>query len=789
MKKALQFFLLWTMAQPLFAQLSQSELTQSIKGTVVDKQSQATLPGVNVVLVGSNPVMGTATDIEGRFRLDKVPVGRQTVQISFMGYETVTIGNLLINSAKETEIKVELQESVTKLGEVVIKAQNDKRNAINSMSTVSARTFSVEEAARYSGSLQDPSKMAQNFAGVSGASDDRNDIIIRGNSPTGVLWRMEGIDIPSPNHFASLGSTGGPVSMLNINNLSNSDFMTGAWSANYGNALSGVFDLNLRNGNADKREYLAQVGFNGFEFGAEGPFRKSKPASYLLNYRYSTLGVFKALGVNLGTGAAIPQYQDITFKINLPTAKFGRFTLWGVGGTSFIEFKANPNDNSNLYSGRNQDSDFGSTTGIVGASHTLFFNPNTYQKLVVAASTAISNGMIDSVSSVDESRFRTAGFSRRQSKYSFNYKINHKLNAKHNMSAGIMGDYYSLDILDTLRLNSGMFRTITNISDGGMLFQSYLNWQWRPSDKLTVNTGLHSQHFLLSNAHIAEPRVGIKYALNPRHSFSLGAGLHSQMQPITVYFIQEIDANGKVTLPNRSLGFTKSSHFVLGYDYFINESLRLKSEVYYQYLFDIPVEQTPSSFSMINEGANFTLPTKTGLINNGTASNYGIELTLEKFFSKGYYFLLTNSIFQSQYKGSDGIERNTVFNGNFVLNALGGKEFKTGKKTSLSLDSKITWAGGRRFTPINLEQSVLFGTEIRNEAQAFSKQYADYFRFDFKITFRYNGKRTSQQFGVDLQNLTVQKNIFLEGFNASTGKVGYTYQRGFFPDVQYKLYF
>lgn len=765
------------------------ELTSTIKGTVVDKQSGFSIPGANIILVGSDPVMGTSTDMNGKFRLENVPVGRHSIEISFLGYETVTRGNLLVNSGKELDLNIQLSESLTSLNEVVITAEQDKRESMNKMATVSARQFSVEEAQRYSGALQDPARMAQNFAGVSGASDDRNDIIIRGNSPTGVLWRMEGIDIPSPNHFSSVGTTGGPVSMLNINNLANSDFMTSAWSADYGNALSGVFDLQLRNGNSDKREYLGQVGFNGFELGAEGPFKKGGLGSYMINYRYSTLAVFNAVGVDLGTGTAIPEYQDLTFKLNFPTKKAGQFTIWGVGGMSGIEFEPDGNDSTNLYSDGNSRSDFTSRTAVVGASHKYYFDEKTYYKLVVAASGTQNAGTSDSLTTEPEGLYQIFGFDRQQIKYSTNLKFNRKLNAKNTVSAGFIGDYYTLDFVDSARLDNGSFATISDYQGSAGLVQSYAQWQHRFNDAWTLNTGLHSQTFLLNNSTVVEPRLGLKYQMNPRHNFSFGAGQHSQLQPITVYFLEETASNGTKYLPNRNLDFTKSIHTVLGHDFLVGENMRLKSEVYFQYLYDVPVDSFASSFSMLNAGADFVLPERTGLVNEGTGINYGLEITLERFFNNGYYFLITNSLFESRYEGSDGIERNTQFNGNFVSNVLAGKEFKLSKRSTLSFDTKVTLAGGRRFTPINLEASRLAGEEVLFEEQAFSDQLDDYFRTDFKITYRFNGKRLSQQFSVDLQNITGNQNVFQQGYNQNTGEIGTVYQRGFFPDVQYKIFF
>lgn len=765
------------------------DLTSTIKGTVVDKQSQFTLPGVNVILVGSDPIVGASTDINGRFRLENVPVGRHTIQVSFLGYETITLGNLLINSGKELDLNISMVESIGELQEVVITGQADKRESLNKMATVSARQFSVEEAQRYSGSLQDPARMAQNFAGVSGASDDRNDIIIRGNSPTGVLWRMEGIDIPSPNHFSSLGTTGGPVSMLNINNLSNSDFMTSAWTADYGNALSGVFDLKLRAGNSDKREYLGQVGFNGFELGAEGPFSKSGLSSYLLNYRYSTLGVFNALGVDLGTGTAIPEYQDLTFKLNFPTKKAGNFSVWGIGGTSFIEFEPDGNDSTNLYSDGTSRTKFSSSTAVAGASHQYYFNENTYYKLVLAASGSQTLGAGDSIGEEPADAYPLFGFDRRQMKYSANLKLNRKVNAKNTFTAGVIGDYYTFDMLDSARLDDGTILIISDNAAEAMLVQGYALWQHRFNEKWTLNSGLHSQSFLLNNSHMIEPRLGLKYALNSRHTFNLGAGHHSQLQPITVYFIEETDANGNIFLANEDLDFTKAIHAVIGHDFFLNENMRLKTEVYYQHLYNIPVDTFASSFSMLNAGADFVLPTQTGLVNEGTGYNYGLEITLERFFNRGYYFLITNSFFNSRYEGSDGVERNTQFNGNYVSNLLAGKEFQLGQKAALSFDTKVTYAGGRRYTPIDLAASRLTGQEVLIEDEAFASQFDDYFRTDFKIMFRYNGKKIAQQFSVDLQNVTNNQNVFQHGYNNNTGDVGTVYQRGFFPDVQYKIYF
>ncbi len=764
------------------------DVTNTVSGTVIDQQSEFPIPGAKVVIIESNPIKRVLTDLDGNFEIIGVPVGRLTIEITYPGYEPSVISNLELKSGKQLSVNIGLEESIVELDEVKIVYKDNKSETINNMTSVSARTISTEEAGKFAGTLNDPARMVQNYAGVSGGSDDRNDIIIRGNSPLGVLWRMDGIDIPSPNHFSTLGTTGGPVSMLNINNLSNSDFYTSAWTADFGNALSGVFDLRLRSGNRNKREYIGQVGFNGFELGAEGPFSmKNKKASYLINYRYSTLGVLSALGIDLGVGTAVPQYQDITFKVDVPTKKAGRFTLWGIGGVSFIKFDATGiEDSTNLFNAADQNSQFGSQTAVIGGSHKYFFNKNTFSELIVAFSVTKGTGFIDSLPPAGP--FNLFGFDHTQLKSSLNYKINHKFNARNTITTGIIAEHYATDIIDSA-YRSGSYRTIADNKGSAFLFQGYVNYQHKFNEKLLFNGGIHSQHFLLTESHVVEPRIGFKYKMNPRHTVSIGSGMHSQIQPITVYFTEEQQLDGSVTLPNQSLGFSKSVHNVLAYDFQITKNMRLKTEVYYQYLYGIPVDSIPSYFAMSNQGRDFTLPTGTGYINDGTGTNYGLEVTFERFYDKGYYFLLTSSIFESKYIASDGIERNTAFNGNYVFNVLGGKEFNLSKSVILGFDIRTTYSGGARYSPIDLDASIIAGRQVIHPDQVFEATLPNYFRTDFKITLKHNGERINQEFSIDLQNISNQRNIFQRGYNALTQKIGVVYQRGFFPNVQYKINF
>lgn len=785
MKRYIQLIIGLLLTGQAFAQ---TQNTGAVRGTVVDKQSQYPLFGVQVVVIKGDSLFGGVTDENGKYRIEKVPTGRINAIVKMVGYDPQNFNGLLLNSGKDLELNIQLEESVSQLSGVEIIAEDNKSEAINKMSSVSSRSFSIDEAMRYSGTLQDPSRMAQNYAGVSGSSDDRNDIIIRGNSPTGVLWRLEGIDIPSPNHFATVGTTGGPISLLNINNLANSDFATSAFSADYGNALSGVFDLRLRSGNQDKREYLFQMGFNGWELGAEGPFKKGGQATYIINARYSFLEIMNKLGINFGTGSAIPEYQDVSFKVDLPTKKAGKFSVFGIGGNSFIDFKASDDEENNLYSNNRQNQQFTSTTGVVGLSHAYFFNEKTQGKAIIALSTGGTEGFTDTLD-VAGKAYRYYGVYQRQNKLSGHYFVNSKRNARNTVKAGVMYDLYLFDIADSVLYDGGYFFKLSDYKGDAGLMQGYAIWQNRPNEKITLTSGLHSQYFLLNNSVSIEPRLGARMNIRSGQSLSVGVGLHSQLQPIPTYFSREELNDLSVVANNKNLDFNKAAHAVLGYDLQLSEHTRLKSEVYYQYLYNIAVDKTNSSFSMLNTGATFTYPNNADLENTGTGYNYGLEVTLERFLHHGFYYLFTTSLFESKYKGSDGVERNTAFNGNYVFNFLMGKEWKVGENAIFSLDTKFNLAGGRRYTPIDLEASIAAGEEVRPDQLAYSEQYTPYARWDVKVGFKKNHKKFAQSIALDIRNVTGRENIFMQSYNARTKEIETTYQTGFFPVVLYSVYF
>jgi len=784
----------------LFAQ-EESKYIQNIRGTVIDKVTQIPLPGASVVLLGTNPIIGTTTNSDGEFKLENIAVGRYNIQISFIGFHSINLKNILLTTGRELVLNIELEEQAFVTEEVVVKARERKDEVINEMATVSARSFSVEETERYAGSLGDPSRMASNFAGVSMINDSRNDIVIRGNSPSGLLWRIDGMEIPNPNHFGASGTTGGPVSIINNNLLINSDFFTSAFPAEYGNAMSGVFDLRMRSGNNQKREYVAQVGFNGFELGAEGPFSKNSKASYIINYRYSTMALMNTMGLDFGVGTAIPQYQDLTFKVNIPTKRYGRFSLLGIGGLSYIELNdsekdANAEDQS--YIGGGVDLNFGSDMGVLGLSHQYFFNENTRLNTYVSVqgsrgTTAIDSLKFDSNGDyIPNSNYKFYDSKTSEIKYSASTHLKYRMNSRNNTVVGIYYELYDVLYIDSAKVTTPEFSGFQkNFDTKGQIpiVRAYIQWQHKFSNILTLNTGLYSQYVDLSREATLEPRVGLKYNFAEKQSFSIGYGLHSQMQPRVFYFTQTRLNDGSYIETNKNMKLSKSHQFVLGYDYFLGENFRLKSEIYYQYLFDIPVSKSTPNYSVLNTGADFGSFFPDSLVNLGTGTNYGIEFTIEKFLSNNFYFLSTTSLFQSKYKGYNKEERNTAFNNNYIFNLLGGYELKVGKQGSLALDFKGVYAGGKRYVPIDVEASKTSNTTEYDWARAYEKRYDDYFRVDARLSYKLNGKKMSQEWAIDLKNISNNKNIYSESYNPRTQSLSYDYQTGFFPMFLYRIRF
>ncbi len=775
--------------------LHAQDYNQTIRGTILDAESQQPLIGATISIMTTDPVMGTTTDFDGQFRIDEVPIGRHDIQLDYLGYETVFLSNQLIGTGKELVLNLGMEESAQTLETVEISAEKsyDKTKALNEFASLSSRTFSVEETSRYAAAIYDPARMAQNYAGVSvgAGSDLYNEIVVRGNSSAGILWRLEGIEVPNPNHFGELGSSGGAVSMLSSTTLSNSDFYTGAFPSEFGNATAGVFDLNLRAGNNEKRESSVMIGALGIEVGTEGPFSKKSKASYLVNYRYSTLALIQAMGVN-PTGDVLPTYQDLSFKVNVPTQRLGTFSLFGLAGDNLAATIAAKDSTQWEYeSDREEGSNIG-RTGTIGLSHRYLINDRSYLRTVVAAShqaIIYEQGLLnyDYVNELDYQEDIT------ENSYRINSTYNYKFSPQLSLRAGGIYTHKDFDFLSEYAETPGaqMQTAFSGAATNGYL-QAFAQAKYKLSPKVKINTGMHFTQMSINNKVTVEPRAAISWQLAPGHELSLASGLHSKVEHLSLYSMDGEWRDGTIARGNENLGTTKSWHNVIGYDFIINDNMRLKTEAYYQYLYDVLIwKEGDQSFSILNSNDmwdNFAL---NGAVQEGNGRNIGLDVTLEKFFADSYYFMMTGSIYDSKFKTFGDTWYNTRYNGNYQCNLIGGKEFKMGKsdKNIFGVNGKLVMAGGNRVTPIDLEASLAAEDEVRRWDMPFSGQEKGYGRMDLGVSYKINTKNITHTIRFDVQNVTNRQNIFVSYFDDDTFTVENAYQTGFFPFFNYRVEF
>lgn len=780
-KQTIILSLLVILLASITASVFSQSLTQTIRGRILDEDSKSPLIGANVIIVNSNPLKGGVTDVDGNYRIDNVALGRVDIQIKYLGYEDKTMPNILVGSGKEVIMDFELKESIIKMDEVVVLGKKSKGEVQNEMAIVSSRSFSVEESKRYAGAIQDPSRMVSAFAGVTSDPSGNNDIVVRGNSPKGILWRMEGIEIPNPNHFANEGATGGPISALNSELLANSDFYTGAFAPEYGDAFSGVFDMKMRTGNNEKYEYSLGAGVNGVDATVEGPFKKGYGGSFLFNYRYSSLQMLNDAGVVDFDG--VPKYQDAAFKVVLPSKKIGTLSVFAIGGLSNIYQEEEVEETGEIV----EKVDFGANMGVIGISHTLPLTQNSFLRLNLSASGSGSDYKSDEIDDNKNFSFDGEGYWNKSSLRS-GLMFSSKLNTRHRITTGIKFTRNFYDMKEE-SMDDELNRRETNIDmhENADDIQSYLTWKYRMSDDITWVGGLHTMYFSLNEKTLVEPRLAVRWQVNPRHSFNLGYGQHSKTESIIAYYTNVYNNDGSFTTPNSNLGLAQAHHYVLGYEFKISKNLTSKLDFYYQDLYNLPVENVDTSyFGMLNTDEGFI---DKALVNSGTGKNYGVEYTLEKYFSQNYYFLITASLYDSKYKAKEGKERNTKYNGNYALNVLVGKEFKVRQNNTLGFNLKVFFNGGRRYIPVDLEASKKKGETVYDYSKAFDKKLDDLTQINFSTSYRINRPKASHEIIFEVLNATNNQARNWEYYDEYTGKIDYYRQLSLLPNIMYRIHF
>ncbi len=728
---------------------------QTIRGTVIDKDTRQPLIGATVALPDLETMLGTVTEFDGTFVLEGVPIGRHTLVCRYIGYGSWQADGLVLTAARELVLEIELKEDAATLGEVLVTAVVSPHSPLNDAALLSSRSFSVEEVQHFAGAINDPGRMAHSLPGVQPSRDNEGDIIIRGNASTGVLWRLEGVDILNPNHFARLGGSGGGLTIFSVSVLSTSDFFAGAFPAEYGNALAGVFDMRFRNGNRDNRQHRFRAGMLGLEYATEGPFSASKQqaggksGSYLLNYRYSTLGILNEMGIYLVGERVRNNFQDLSFNLFFP-GKDGKASLrlWGVGGLS-SEDKVTAQGGWQIFDDSLSYQN-GSKIGVLGLTHTIATGEKSHLKTTVAimgqqAYHHLRRNFAEGGQGIlsDEDY--------RQGKLALSTFFTKKISSSSTFKTGLQfsGLLYDLSF-DSIQAGG---QTAAYIAEKGTTLQAqpFAQLGYQPNANWTLNLGLHGLYFGLTESFSLEPRLSARRRLGRRQTLSMAVGYHSQTAPLGVYFAN-VQQDSMITQPNRNLPLMKSLQVVVAYDAWLAPQLRLHLEGYRQDLFDIPGDRGLSYFYwLLNEMEGY--PNRS-FADAGQGTNTGLDLSLEKSFRQGFFFLLNGSVFNSTYRFKGTRDFNTQFNANYTGALTMAREWGVSKGGIWQVGMKNLWMNGLPSTPL---AAIQFGGEspILEESRPFGERVRDYFRSDLRLAWRKNRHSLS----LDVQNVFNIENL------------------------------
>ena len=783
LKKIIYFLLL---ILPIFVQ-AQSQKTQTVRGTIIDKDSKLPLAYATILILNTEPQLGTTTDENGEFTIENVAVARHSIVCSYLGYADYNSENVIVSSGKELFLTIELvEEAFGGIEIVVIDSTARQHKTLNEMTLVSGRSFSVEETQRYAGSINDPSRMAMGFAGVQANRDNNSDIIVRGNSPVGVLWRLEGVDIPNPNHFARIGSSGGGITVFSASLLANSDFSTGAFAPEYGNAFASVFDLKFRKGNNQKREYTFRAGLIGIDFATEG-YTKKGGGSYLVNYRYSTLGILNKLGFRLVGPRVDNNFQDLSFNLNFPsTNKKHTVSIFGIGGIS-REYTSVVKDTAKWLQYTDYlQTDFKTSMFATGLSHTATLDNKSYIKTTLAVMANQIQFQDDTLTKSQlAARVRTENYiDGRVTLASF---YNRKINSLYTIKAGVFLNYIFFDY-NNYRLNRSTLSTDTVTEGGGntQLVQAYVQNKYKISPKLTTVFGLHAIALTLNASYNIDPRVSLQYSIAKGQTLSFGYGLHSRILPLGSYFTTISRQNNQEYI-NKNLGMIKAHHLVLGYDWYGGKGWHVRSEIYYQSLFNVPVGKSlDSTYWVLNERDGFA---KEKLTNSGRGLNYGVDLTVEKFFGNNFFMLISTAYYRSLSYGLNKEWRSSRYDGIFNSSYMGGKEFVFKNGGTLQLGVRAVLAGGLRYTPADSAASVLAQNYVADTNKIYTLQTPYYARLDLRVAYRKNNKHSNYTIALDVQNATARRNIRDETFDYASQKIAFIYQSGLVPVLSFQIDF
>jgi hypothetical protein len=763
----------WLAVFLVFTTLSnaQNELTQTIRGRVVDAVTGAPIPSVAVSV--SDKMEKKETDTEGAFRFDKMTVGRYNISLKCLGFQSLTLQNIAIESGKETVLELKMTASNTLLDSFEVRSTTTALAKIGL-----AESVNMETLQRLPANFSDVARMLTTVAGVSSETDAANHISVRGLSPNALQWFLEGAEIVNPNHLSNAGTigdratqNGGGVSIFSTQVLERADFYKGSTPTDFGNALGGAVDVRFRNGNDEHRETTLGIGLIGLDVATEGVLSKKSKASYLVNYRYSTVGLLSKLGVPLGDEATA--FQDISFKLHFPTQKLGDFSVFGMGGISENIFVHKKRDKW-LSQKDSQDIAFRNNMGVVGLSHSIRLNQHMNWQTVAALS-ALEGSRIATGFNASERIVEVTDFRNVQRKIFVKTQLNQAFQAGV-LSVGMVIKNEFLDNRDSLKFATAKYAT--NISRGqGMFYMPFADFSGKFGVKWAYSVGVRANYFSLTKRLSVEPTGMIQRHLRDNESLKLTYSRQSQTLPPSLYF----SLFYQVALQNTRFDFTKSDNLSLTYTRRFANDVQFSATAFGQFYRNVPYFQSDNfEFQYWSVLDNFdNLGNQIGL--NGLAQSVGVEANIYQNNNNGWFWQLNATLFDATFKSdAKATSRPLAYNSRFMANGYFGKEWTLGSRRNrfLGVGSRTILRGGnvQRF-----EGNYFLGSP--------SKQIKPYFRSDLNVYVKRNRKNWSSTLQLDIQNVTNKANEQYYYYDAFLGKTTPQYQLGLLPNLSYRISF
>ncbi|GET30835.1 prevent-host-death protein [Prolixibacter sp. SD074] len=785
----------------LLNDLVSAQHVETFRGVVLDHQTKAPLPGATVTIRGTSRFYTTSSDFNGWFEIENVPIGLHDIVVELKDYKNLLLRNVEVVTGKEAFRLIELDQKIRDNKKDIDIRPYKPGIARNATTTVSAFSFNRENVQVSDNVKEGPAQMAAELPAFRQIMDGRNDLSVRGNSPTGLVWQIDDIPVVAPNFSHEIGLPGGTYPLLPNAVMGKSEVDYGPYPAGPVDALAGKFKLRFRNGNRVDRRYSLEMGSFGAAISAEGPIGRKPSSSYLVYYRNSLPSVLDGSGVEAVPGI-FPDRQQAAVNVNVPTRFAGTFSIFVTGGKNKVEMlqgiSAHP-ENFYVYGSLpNTDNYLDETLYTGGFSHKIYL-----KRGISSIKTIVGISGYEQTSRMEKYRSATirlidAGSDNKEQELFLSSRFQHKPSASNYIVAGVSARIRQVNFSDSTltgnvtQVYPKTYYMLLDANGKGLVqVQADAGWQHKFGNTTAVYVGVNANYFTFNQVASVEPRLSIKHAYNDNTFVSIGYGLQSQFQPMFLYFMKtKANNTGTViTEGNRNLGPTRMHQLVGAVDKNFRGGLRLHAEVYFQQLMKVPVEQHVSSYSMVNYGAGFRDYSIYPLVNRGTGQNKGLELQLHKYLSHGYYFRLSGSLYDSKYKASDGATRNTAFNGNYKSDLVLGTKFPFSKNGLLDIGLHAIYSGGPPMPGIDYSTSVLAGYTVYDELSQYVNREPDWFRVDAHVSLKWSMRWMSHDLFLSLRNLTGEKILLRKYFNPESGAIEQQYQLGFVPTILYRVYF